>query len=174
MLLYLFFFFLDSNFDSFQSQFFSFLFLKFLFVYLREREHYQGRGRGKSRLPTEQRALTTRGGSQDSGIMTWAESRCLTYWATQASQSQFFSNAHSYMHLLLSIQREWSSGAVLQVHLAMLFLFLKNILSIYLREQERASERTQARQREKQTPHWAGSLMQGSILGPRDHDLSRS
>ena len=25
---------------------------------------------------------------------------------------------------------------------------------------------------EKQTPVWAGSLMQASISGPRDHDLS--
>ena len=28
-------------------------------------------------------------------------------------------------------------------------------------------------QREKQTPHWAGNLMQGSIPGPQDHNLSQ-
>ena len=38
---------------------------------------------------------------------------------------------------------------------------------------ERAGARGwRERQREKQTPHWAGSPMRGSIPGPRDHDLS--
>ena len=61
------------------------LFFKILCIYLREREHEQkvGRERGRSRLLTEQGAW--RGApSQDPGIMTWAEGRHLTKWATQA------------------------------------------------------------------------------------------
>ena len=51
---------------------------KILFVYLRARTW----GRGRSRLPVEQRTgLGTR--SQDPEIMTWAEGRYLTNWATQ-------------------------------------------------------------------------------------------
>lgn len=56
--------------------------------------------------------------------------------------------------------------------------FLK-ILFVFVFETEQ-SERAQAvgggsegqREREKKTPHRAGSLMQRSILGPQDHDLS--
>ena len=36
------------------------------------------------------------------------------------------------------------------------------------------TEKGEERQREKQTPRWAGSPMQDSIPGPRDHDLSQS
>ena len=41
-----------------------------------------GIGRGRSRLPVEQGAWCG-ARSQDSEIMTWAEGRCLTHWATQ-------------------------------------------------------------------------------------------
>ena len=55
------------------------------FIYLRERESTRkgrGRGRRRSRLPTEQGSQCGVR-SQDSGIITWAEGRCLTDWATQ-------------------------------------------------------------------------------------------
>ena len=38
---------------------------------------------------------------------------------------------------------------------------------------ESTSQGEGQREREKQTPHWAGSLMQGLITGPWDHDLSQ-
>ena len=46
---------------------------------------------------------------------------------------------------------------------------------IYLRKRvcDRESMSQGEGQREKQTPHWAGSLMQGLIPGPWDHSLSR-
>ena len=49
------------------------------------------------------------------------------------------------------------------------FLFLKTLF-----ERESVWESTSGRegQREKQTPHWAGSPMRGSNPGPWDHDLS--
>ena len=47
----------------------------------------------------------------------------------------------------------------------------KKFSFIYLRERDKA-ETGGKRQREKQTPQWAGSLMR-SIPGPWDHDLSR-
>ena len=63
---------------------FIYLFLKILFIHLTKRERAQagraaGRGRGRS-------GQGVRCGDwfQDSGIMTWAKSRGLTYWATQA------------------------------------------------------------------------------------------
>ena len=38
------------------------------------------------------------------------------------------------------------------------------------REHEQGEEQ---KERKKQTPHWAGTMMQGSSLGPGDHDLSQ-
>ena len=43
---------------------------------------------------------------------------------------------------------------------------------IYLREREHKQEELQ-RERGNLTPHQAGSLMQGLIPGPQDHDLSQ-
>ena len=63
---------------------------KIVFIYLMERERERasrGNSRGKgrrSRCPAEQGALL-RAQSQNLGIMTWAEGRCLTAWATQVS-----------------------------------------------------------------------------------------
>ena len=74
------------------------LFLKkILFIYLTERERSQagreaGGRRGGSRLPAEQRAQPG-AQSQDLEIMTWAEGRGLTHWATQAPLL-FFSLLH--------------------------------------------------------------------------------
>ena len=57
-----------------------------------------------------------------------------------------------------------------------LFFFFFKILLTYLREREHKRECTSwgegPREREKQTPHWAGSPMLGSILGPWVHDLT--
>ena len=62
---------------------------KILFIYLRERQRdsktaWMGRGwrEGRSSLPTEQGAQCW-AQSQDPRIMTWAEGRRLTDWATQ-------------------------------------------------------------------------------------------
>ena len=41
----------------------------------------------------------------------------------------------------------------------------------YLFERERMSGAEGQREREKQIPHWTGSLTWGSTPGPRDHDL---
>ena len=53
--------------------------------------------------------------------------------------------------------------------------FFKNKDFIYLLERESARDSMSGvegqREREKQIPHWAGSLMQDSIPGPQDHDL---
>ena len=56
---------------------------RFLFIYLREKTN-RGKGREKrtSGLPTEQEGQYE-AESQDPKIMTWAEGRCLTDWATQ-------------------------------------------------------------------------------------------
>ena len=64
---------------------FTYLLMYFLrFAYLFERKHTsKDTGRGRSRLPTEQGAWHgTR--SQDPEIMTWAEGRRFSDWATQA------------------------------------------------------------------------------------------
>ena len=51
-------------------------------------------------------------------------------------------------------------------------IFFKDF--IYLFDRERSQVGREAdRERGKQTPHWAGSLMCDSIPGPWDHDLSR-
>ena len=47
----------------------------------------------------------------------------------------------------------------------------KKILLIYFRGRKEGVGEEQ-RERDKQTPCWAGSPIQGSILGPRDHDPS--
>ena len=48
-------------------------------------------------------------------------------------------------------------------------VFYEFIFEIFLRENGGGGE---LREREKQTPHPAGSLLRGSIPGPPDHDLS--
>ena len=57
-------------------------------------------------------------------------------------------------------------------HSLLIFYFLKYFIYLKERERETTSQGEGLREREKQTPHWAGSLMRGSILGHRDHDLS--
>ena len=52
-----------------------------------------------------------------------------------------------------------------------LFYFFKDFIYLFTRERER--ERSSQRWREKQAPFGAGSLMQDSIPGPLDHDLSQ-
>ena len=69
------------------------LFLKkILFTYERERErereHKQGEEQRERRLPREQGAQSG-APSQNPGIMTWAEGRHLTQWATQVPLFQF-------------------------------------------------------------------------------------
>lgn len=54
---------------------------------------------------------------------------------------------------------------------AFLFFFLKKILCIYLSERTWVGGGAKGED-EKQTPHWAGSLMWGSISGCWDHDPS--
>lgn len=51
------------------------------------------------------------------------------------------------------------------------YIFFK-ILLIYLFEKTEQNQGEWQREREKQTPHRAGSLTQGSIPGPWDHELS--
>ena len=48
-------------------------------------------------------------------------------------------------------------------------IFFLMILFLWEREKESMSKE----ERERETPHWAGSPTQGSIPGPWDHDLSR-
>ena len=58
-------------------------FLKFLFIYwTQSTSRGSSTGRGRSILPTEQGARC-KAPSQDPRIITWAEGRCLTNWATQ-------------------------------------------------------------------------------------------
>ena len=52
-----------------------------------------------------------------------------------------------------------------------IFIFLK-ILFLYLRERKSTSRSGKQMEREKQTPHWAGSSMWNSIPGPWDPNLS--
>ena len=94
--------------------------IKMLFLYMRKREREstsEGRGRkkGRSRLPAEQTA-GCRTWSQDPEIMTWAEGRHWTYWATQASliptilsikriKSHFFKNL---AEVKLYLQFKWT------------------------------------------------------------------
>ena len=78
-------------------------FLKLLFISERDREHElgkgSGRGRGRSRLPTEQGAWRE-AWSWDPGIMTQAEGRCPTDWATQAPCLLFFLMMFLYLIFL--------------------------------------------------------------------------
>ena len=61
-----------------------------------------------------------------------------------------------------------SSNFALQYMSGFIFLII-----YYLRKSNREhKQRERQRERKKQTPHWAGSLMRGSIPGPGDHDLS--
>ena len=58
-----------------------------MILFIWERESIsRGRGRGRSRLPAEQRALCQ---GLYPRIMTWAQGRCLTDWATQAPIKSF-------------------------------------------------------------------------------------
>ena len=69
---------------------FSFLFFLRFYLTQRASEHKGGRirRRGRSKLPAEQGAYCG-APSQDPGIMTWAEGRHLTDWATQAPLEGF-------------------------------------------------------------------------------------
>ena len=49
----------------------------------RGRRRERGRSRGRSRPPHRQQGAWRLAPSQDPGIMTWAEGRCITHWATQ-------------------------------------------------------------------------------------------
>ena len=67
-----------------------FFFLKILSIYLKEREsmHKHGMGEGERQREKEKQTphwaeSLTQVPSQDPEIMTWAEGRCLTNWATQ-------------------------------------------------------------------------------------------
>ena len=65
-------------------------FLKISFIYLRERES-TSRGKGEASYPPRGEANTglnptTLGSWPDPGIMTWAEGRHSTHWATQEPQ----------------------------------------------------------------------------------------
>ena len=65
-------------------------FKDFMYLLEKERAYTQaGRGRGRSRLPTEQGAWCG-AQSQGPGIMTWAERRRLTNWATQTPSDHHF------------------------------------------------------------------------------------
>jgi len=69
------------NEDVSNQTLFIYFFLKILFIYSWETERERQR---EKQAPKEQRARCgTR--SQDPGIVTWAEGRRLTDWATQAS-----------------------------------------------------------------------------------------
>jgi len=77
------------NIMKYTSSFYWIIFFKD-FIYLFDRERAQvgrvvDRGRRRSRLPAEQGARCG-ARSQHPGIMTWAEGRHLTIWATQAPQ----------------------------------------------------------------------------------------
>ena len=113
------------------------------------------RGRGRSRLPAQQSAWHETW-YQDPGIITWAKGRCLTYWATQAPLKFKF-----YLKFCF-LCGFW---------VFLLLLYFKDFIYFFKRESKSDIERAQ-RKREKQIPCWAGSLRQGSIPGPWDHDSS--
>ena len=52
------------------------------------------------------------------------------------------------------------------------FCIFKDFICLFERERDRLITSRGEGQRQRQTPHQAGSLMWGSIPGPRDHDLS--
>ena len=80
------------------------------FIYLREKrvsekEHEQGERQREKPTPSEQGAW--RGApSQDPGIMTWAEGRCLTDWATQVPPEEHLwkTKSHSWADRKVQIQ----------------------------------------------------------------------
>ena len=74
---------------------YKFIFLKNILIYLREKQSTQaeGRGRGRNRLPMEHGAQFG-AWSHDPGIMTWAEGRHLTNWATQVPPHSFILFSH--------------------------------------------------------------------------------
>ena len=96
-----------------------FFFLRF---YLSERgskstSRGKGRGRERSRLPPEQGAWSG-APSQDPGIMTWAEGRHLTDWATQEPQIFIFWKAPDLSHLPQPNLRTFGPGIL---HLSLYF-----------------------------------------------------
>ena len=62
--------------------YFLFIFLEdFIYLFMKDTERGRDIDRGRSRLPAEQGAWYG-AQTQDPGIITWAEGRCLTNWAT--------------------------------------------------------------------------------------------
>ena len=92
---------------------------KVLFIYLREwaseREH---RGRGRSRTRTEQGAQFW-ARSQDPGITTLVEGRCLSNWATRCPNWSLFINKLKFFILSFA----WKS--FLSIFPISLFLYIK-------------------------------------------------
>ena len=100
---------------------FCFSFFKVLFTYLKEKERERksvherecaqaggkGRDRGRSRHPTEQGAWCGTG-SLDPEIMTWAESRYLTDWATQVPR--VFQTCLN-VYVSLEVGQKWGWGS---------------------------------------------------------------
>ena len=67
----------------------------------------------------------------------------------------------------------WSKFFARSLSFFLEILLFKNHLFSYLFERKREREHEMGegqRERKKQTPCWAGSLIQGSILGPRGHE----
>ena len=151
---------------------------------MRETEHEQGRGRGRGRHRIWSRLWAVRTGPDagleltDREIMTWAEVRRLTNWATQAPLvlvlfseidgsygNSIFNSLRNYFTPLLDPQ------------------YLKNFLVfIYFWERERAwmgkGQRERGRHRVRSRPQ-APSCQPRAQRGawthkPRDHDVSRS
>ena len=72
-------------------QFFFLLFLKdFIYLFEKARAQVGARERGGEADSPISREPNTGLGSQDPGIMTWAEGRHLTNWATQVSMQVLF------------------------------------------------------------------------------------
>ena len=90
-------------FQDISIPFFFFFKLKKIFIYLTERAQTgraAGRGRGRSRLPDEQGAQCG-AQSRDSGIMTSAQGRGSTDWATQAHVSPGFFSSFAWVLALI-------------------------------------------------------------------------
>ena len=64
----------------------------------------EGEGEAGSPLSREPDAPCSVTQSQDSGIMTWAEDRCFTDWATPGTPLPTFKLYSGDLHLLISFQ----------------------------------------------------------------------
>ena len=136
----------------------SIFFLRFYLFIWQTMYTHTSRGRGRSRLPMEQ-----------GGSLTW--SSIPGPWDHDLSRRQTLNQLNHPGAPQSKCLFERKDSILFYSCYIIIYLF---ILFIHEREREvHMSWGEGQRERDKQTPHWAGSLKQDSVPGPGDHDLSQ-